>query len=203
MEIATRRPLAIITGASCGIAYELTKLFAEHYYDLVIVSKNPAIVETAQICQRLGAKVECFIIDLSEQIGVDNLISKTAALQNPIEAIVINPGADIGDLTPMTSEYLAKHIVKEMISNQKGRILFMGNIPSKDLFNDLEESGVIVKFLTSKSSDNAKFGYSALMATKGFNTLMADYIVDTINFNSEDKESDSLDILSEAVRLKH
>ncbi|MDD4974368.1 MAG: SDR family NAD(P)-dependent oxidoreductase [Bacteriovorax sp.] len=144
LETNTDRPLAVVTGASSGIGYELAKQFAQHGFDLVIVSENPAIVEAAQICERLGANVASFIIDLANFEGVDELIEKITTIGKPIEAIAINAGVGVaGDFTRETnlddelnlinlnvvsSVHLAKHIVKDMVNRQKGRILFTSSI---------------------------------------------------------------------------
>ncbi|MBC7537427.1 MAG: SDR family NAD(P)-dependent oxidoreductase [Bacteriovorax sp.] len=146
MDLTTSsdRPLAVVTGASSGIGYELAKQFAQHGFDLVIVSDNPAIVEAAQICETLGANVESFIIDLADYEGVDELIEKISATGRPVEAIAINAGVGLGGnfaketnledelylihLNVISSVHLAKHIVKDMVNRKKGRILFTSSI---------------------------------------------------------------------------
>lgn len=59
------RPLAVVTGASSGIGYELAKLCAEDGYDLVIAADRPEIVEAAQALTQSGARVEHLLVDLS------------------------------------------------------------------------------------------------------------------------------------------
>jgi NAD(P)-dependent dehydrogenase (short-subunit alcohol dehydrogenase family) len=51
------RPLAIVTGASSGIGYELAKCCAEQGFDLLIAADQPSIHEAAQEFRALGAAV--------------------------------------------------------------------------------------------------------------------------------------------------
>ena len=48
------RPLAVVTGASTGIGYELAKLAAESGHDLVIAADQSKIHEAAQDLRALG-----------------------------------------------------------------------------------------------------------------------------------------------------
>jgi len=50
------KPLAVITGASSGIGYELAKCCAEDGFDLVIVADEPDIEQAAAALQAMGAK---------------------------------------------------------------------------------------------------------------------------------------------------
>ncbi len=56
MANPTGRPLAVVTGASSGIGYELAKLCAEHGYDLVVAADTP-LEEATQVVRALGAEV--------------------------------------------------------------------------------------------------------------------------------------------------
>jgi uncharacterized protein len=60
------RPLAIVTDASAGISYELTKYCAEQGFDL-LVADQPAIHDAAQDFRALGATVEAIEADLATQ----------------------------------------------------------------------------------------------------------------------------------------
>jgi short-subunit dehydrogenase len=202
MELETNsdRPLAVVTGASSGIGYELAKQFAQHGFDLVLVSKNPAVVEAAQICERLGATVDSFIIDLARSEGVSELIVKIEAKNKPVEAIAINVGIEADDeldlinLNIVSSVHLAKHIVKDMVNRKKGRILFtssiMGIMPSpfqavygaseafiqsysEALRAELKDKGVTVTALMPGPTDAHFFDGAALLAQQGFEAMMA------------------------------
>lgn len=150
MEEATNekvdRPLAVITGASSGIGYELAKQFAIHGYDLIIVSENQAIVEAAHTCRNLGAEVESFVIDLAEYNGVEELKEKISEDTRSVEAIAINTGiggaqesdkasenameAELGiiNLNIISSVHLARHLGRDMLKRKKGKILFTSSV---------------------------------------------------------------------------
>ena len=47
MDIAGSRPLAVVTGASSGISYELADVFTEESHDLVVAAEDPAIASAS------------------------------------------------------------------------------------------------------------------------------------------------------------
>ena len=55
------RPLAIVTGASTGIGYELAKCCAQEGFDLVVAADEPEIMKAAEEFRRLGAQVEAVV----------------------------------------------------------------------------------------------------------------------------------------------
>jgi short-subunit dehydrogenase len=59
----TAKPLAIVTGASVGIGYELAKLCAQNGYDLLIAADQAAIHDAAKEFQALGASVDAVEAD--------------------------------------------------------------------------------------------------------------------------------------------
>ena len=54
----TSKPLAVVTGASTGIGYELAKCCAQHGFDLVVVADEAEIRKAGQDFEALGAKVD-------------------------------------------------------------------------------------------------------------------------------------------------
>ena len=85
------RPLAIVTGASSGIGYELAKCCADQGFDLLIAADEAAITEAAQDFRTRGAAVEA---DLATFDGVDQLYA--AAKGRPVEALLANAGHGLG-----------------------------------------------------------------------------------------------------------
>jgi NAD(P)-dependent dehydrogenase (short-subunit alcohol dehydrogenase family) len=82
----TSRPLAVVTGASSGIGYELAKLCAQKGYDLLIASDEAAIRDCAQQFRQLGAATEAVEADLSTIEGVDKLYA--ALHDRPVAALL-------------------------------------------------------------------------------------------------------------------
>ncbi len=71
------RPVAIVTGASTGIGYELAKRCAKDGFDLVVAADEQAINEAADDLRALGVAVEPIQTDLATLAGVDKLCATT------------------------------------------------------------------------------------------------------------------------------
>jgi short-subunit dehydrogenase len=134
------RPLAIVTGASAGIGYELAKICAENGFDLLIAADQPEIRDAAEEFRRLGADVEAVEADLATVDGVDKLYA--AARGRPVEALLANAGRGLGgafldqdfdqarhviDTNVNGTIYLIQKIGRDMRSRDNGRILIVGS----------------------------------------------------------------------------
>jgi uncharacterized protein len=73
MDSRSNRPLAVVTGASSGIGYELAKQFAKNSYDLLITATNSNIETAAQSLKMLGVRVDTVQADLTTYEGVEML----------------------------------------------------------------------------------------------------------------------------------
>lgn len=67
------RPVAMITGASTGIGYELAKCAAQAGFDLIVAADETSILDASEDFQRLGADVVAVVSDLSTRDGVTML----------------------------------------------------------------------------------------------------------------------------------
>jgi len=144
MNSSLTRPLAVVTGASNGIGYELAKQFAQNGFDLLVTSTGPSINEAAIAFEKLGAQVETVEADLATYDGVEKLYSKIKATGRSVDAIAINAGVGVGgdfaretdlkdelnliNLNVVSSVHLAKRVVKDMVDRHQGRILFTSSI---------------------------------------------------------------------------
>ncbi|MBV8704213.1 MAG: SDR family NAD(P)-dependent oxidoreductase [Acetobacteraceae bacterium] len=135
------RPLAIVTGASSGIGYELAKCCAQNGYDLIVAADEPAINDAAQTFRNLGVSVEAVQADLATVDGVDRLYA--AAKGRPVEALLANAGRGLGkgfldqdfndvrrvvDTNITGTIYLIQRVGRDMRAQGRGRILITGSI---------------------------------------------------------------------------
>jgi short-subunit dehydrogenase len=139
------RPLAVVTGASAGIGIELAAQFADNGFDLVIAAEDDAI-HTAATRMPEQAQVLAVQVDLATSEGVDELYAQIRELGRPVDAIALNAGIGAGgafatdtaledelrliDLNVRSTVHLAKHVVRDMVARDQGRILFTSSVVS-------------------------------------------------------------------------
>jgi uncharacterized protein len=135
------RPLAIVTGASTGIGYELAKCCAEDGFDLIVAADEPEIRKAAADFAALGAKVDAVEADLATIEGVDKLYGTIGGRQ--IDALLANAGRGLGkgfldqdfdDVLQVVNTnitgtiYLIQKVGRGMRAQKRGRILITGSI---------------------------------------------------------------------------
>ena len=138
--------LAVVTGASSGIGYNLAKVFAENGFDLVIVSNGERLDKAEQDFAALGVSVKAVEADLASYDGVDEFWRTVEGLGRPVAAIALNAGVGVGGKFAETdlkeeinmirlnvegTTHIAKHAVKHMLANGSGKILITASIASE------------------------------------------------------------------------
>src|SRR5437763_15255111 len=100
---------ALITGASSGIGYELTKLFARDGYDLVLVARSEKLlVQIAdELKEKSGVSVKVIVKDLSVPTAPDEIFTELQQEDITVDALVNNAGYALFGLfseTDLTTE---------------------------------------------------------------------------------------------------
>jgi short-subunit dehydrogenase len=133
--------LAIVTGASTGIGFELATLAAQNGYDLLVVADEPLIDAAAEDLKQFGTNVESVEADLSSIEGVDRLLAAAGARQ--IDLLCANAGRGLGhgfldqevadwrrvvDTNITGTLYLLQKVLKQMVARDEGKVLVTGSI---------------------------------------------------------------------------
>ncbi len=135
------RALAVITGASTGIGFELARLAAEDGCDLIVTSNEAEIVAAAEDLRRDGTNVEAVQADLATAHGVDALWA--AIGDRPVDYMLANAGRGLGDafldqspdrieevihLNVTGTTAVVQRAARAMRDAGQGRILITGSI---------------------------------------------------------------------------
>jgi short-subunit dehydrogenase len=136
------RPLAMVTGASSGIGLELARQLARRGYDLVVAAEDEGIEDAATELRREGTQVETVIADLADGDGVDELVTRTAAIGTP-DVVAVNAGVgtsgpfaesdldaelNLVDLNVREAVHLTRAVLPAMVQRGDGGILFTSSI---------------------------------------------------------------------------
>jgi short-subunit dehydrogenase len=133
--------LAIVTGASTGIGFELATLAAKQGYDLLVVADEPLIDAAAADFRQFGTQVQSVQADLATIDGVDTLLA--AAAGRRIDLVCANAGIGTGgpfleqdvatwrhsiDTNITGTVYLLQKTLQAMIAQGGGKLLVTGSI---------------------------------------------------------------------------
>ncbi|ALA19179.1 MULTISPECIES: SDR family oxidoreductase [unclassified Chelatococcus] len=139
--MAADRGIAVVTGASTGIGYELARCCAAEGYDLLIAADEKAIVQAAEDFRPYAVKVDALEADLATEEGVGMLYDAIGG--RPVDLLLANAGRGLGHAfldqdfddirqvigTNVTGTVLLIHRVgQDMRARNRGRILLTGSI---------------------------------------------------------------------------
>lgn len=134
-------PLAVVTGASTGIGFELAKCCAQNGYDLVIAADQGPLQAACDEIKALGVQCTPVPCDLATPGGVDALMQ--AIGPRPVDALLANAGHGLGHGFLDQDFEAVKHVVNTNITGTldlvqrlgrgmrergSGRILLTGSI---------------------------------------------------------------------------
>jgi uncharacterized protein len=143
MTETSTRPLALVTGASSGIGFELAKQFANHGFDLIVAAEDAELDTAARELEGAGAAVDAVRVDLARPEGVEELHQRIGS--RAVDAAALNAGVGQGgpfaetpleaelnivDLNVRSTVHLAKYLVRDMTARGRGRLLFTSSIAS-------------------------------------------------------------------------
>lgn len=200
---ASTRPFAVVTGASSGIGLELARQFADNGFDLLIAAEDGELAAAATELRAHGASVDALQVDLATDEGVDELYARIDTGGRPVDAIALNAGIGAGgafatgtdlhqelrliDLNVRSTVHLAKHVVRDMVERDEGRVLFTSSIASTmpgsfqavynasksfvqsfalALRNELKDTGVTVTSLMPGPTETEFFDRADMLDTK-------------------------------------
>ncbi len=135
------RKLALVTGASTGIGFELASIAAEEGYDLLVAADEELINAAAADFGQHNIDVIPVEADLSSTSGVDHMLRRLDG--RPIDVLCANAGTGTGGAflqqefdswehainTNITGTvYLLQEVLKQMLQRGEGKILVTGSI---------------------------------------------------------------------------
>ena len=136
----TTKKLAVVTGASTGIGFELAKECSRNGFDLIIAADEREI-EDAKAKLGITGNVEAVQANLATVEGVDALYRKING--RPVDALLANAGRGLGrafleqdyediryviDTNVTGTIYLIHKVGRDMCARRHGRILITGSI---------------------------------------------------------------------------
>ncbi len=88
------RPVALITGASMGIGEEFAGALAARGYDLALVARSAAALESlaARLRSRYGGRAEAIVADLADAAAVDAVAGEIESRFGRVDLLVNNAG---------------------------------------------------------------------------------------------------------------
>jgi len=133
--------LAIVTGASTGIGFELAHIAAREGYDVLVVADESLIDAAAGDLKQYGTQVTAVEADLATFEGNDRLLE--ACNGRPVDILIANAGRGLGraftdqdvddwkrviDTNVTGTTYLLQKVARQMAQRREGRILIVGSI---------------------------------------------------------------------------
>ncbi|MCB5179211.1 SDR family NAD(P)-dependent oxidoreductase [Streptomyces antimicrobicus] len=143
---APSRPLAVVTGASTGIGYEIARELADAGHDLIVAAEDPGIHDAARRLARHTREVEAVRADLATYDGAETLVHAVRTGRRPVSVLVLNAGvgragrfletdladtARVIDLDIVSTVHLARRLLPDMADRGAGRVLLTSSVAAE------------------------------------------------------------------------
>lgn len=136
---------ALITGASSGIGYECSKIFASNGYDLILVARNEEklMALKAELEERHGVSAFVIVQDLSQKDAAREIFEQVEKAETDVNVLVNNAGFgdyggyadadwekqyDMVQVNILALMQLTKLFLPQMLQRKEGRILNMASM---------------------------------------------------------------------------
>lgn len=155
---------AIVTGASRGLGVSFARGLAKAGSNLVLAARSyDQVVELSKELSKFGSKVIPVKADVTKIDDIKKMVSRTLREFNKIDILVNNAGiAAVASAEDMTSEewqsvidtnltglfYCAQQVGKQMLSQQKGKIINIASMYGISASSYLDQ----VSYISSKSA---------------------------------------------------
>jgi len=138
--IGSKEKYAIVTGASCGIGYELAKILARDGKDIVVIARSRDQLEELKrdIENKHGTKVKVLVKDLADPKAPPEIFSELEKEKIYVDVLVNNAGfgvygmfletdlreeLDMIQVNAASLVHLTKLFLKGMVEDKSGYIL--------------------------------------------------------------------------------
>ena len=103
------KPVCLVIGAGAGIGGNVGKRFAREAYHAVLCrrSDEEGLRKLVEAIEREGGSASGFLLDASEPDSIEERVAAVEADIGPIEVVVFNLGAQIGDRALKDTSYKA------------------------------------------------------------------------------------------------
>jgi uncharacterized protein len=137
------RPLAVVTGGSSGIGFELAAQLADRGHDVAISGQSERVHDAAARLRERGVEAYPYRADAGTYEGVEGFWTFVADLGRPVAVACLNVGIGLGGAfadTDLDDElrmiainctgtvHFAKRVVHHMLPRGEGRILVVSSI---------------------------------------------------------------------------
>jgi hypothetical protein len=172
VRVQRRRPVALITGASSGIGNELAKIFAAKGFDLVVVARRRAPLESlaAELESAHGTRVIVLPEDLLDAAAPKRIHTVLKRRGIAVEVLVNNAGVVVVDhfvnnsaaaqldlirLNVLALTALTRFFVPDMVARGSGRVLNVASAAAFQPTPSLAVYGASKAFVLSLSESLA------------------------------------------------